>query len=187
MGHARFQDTLKSGSPSVEVSEQVAKNIVMQYRGMYPNIPMLWSKMKDALFIMLHNNTVPYGPLSFQKQKIVLPNDMALKYPRLSYDAGEFTYVQHYPKVTRTHGPMLTENVIQALARIVITDQMLDIQTLPQVDIVMQVHDEIIAIGSDLDSDATMEQIIEIMRTPPAWCTDLPLDAEGGVSQIYDK
>ena len=82
---------------------------------------------------------------------------------------------------------MLTENVVQALARIVITDQMLDIQTLPQVDIVMQVHDEIIAIGTDLDSDGTMEQILNIMRTPPEWCNDLPLDAEGGVSQKYDK
>ena len=110
----------------------------------------------------------------------------------LSFDSNEFTYQQQYgtsyfPKRTRTHGPMLTENVVQALARIVITDQMLDIQTLPQVDIVMQVHDEIIAIGTDIDSNGTMEQILNIMRTPPEWCSDLPLDAEGGISQIYDK
>ena len=64
---------------------------------------------------------------------------------------------------------------------------MLDIQSLPQVDIVLQVHDEIIAIGSEQDSDATMNQILEIMRTPPEWCDDLPLDAEGGVSKVYDK
>jgi hypothetical protein len=25
------------------------------------------------------------------------------------------------------------------------------------------------------------------MRTAPDWCSDLPLDAEGGVSQVYDK
>ena len=192
MGHQRFQDTLKTGSPSVEVSEMVAKNIVLQYRGMYPNIPMLWSRMKDALFLMLHNNKVQYGPLSVEKSKIVLPNQMSLKYPTLSFDSNEFTYQQQYgtsyfPKRTRTHGPMLTENIVQALARIVITDQMLDIQTLPQVDIVMQVHDEIIAIGTDIDSNGTMEQILNIMRTPPEWCSDLPLDAEGGISQIYDK
>jgi len=82
---------------------------------------------------------------------------------------------------------MLTENIVQALARIVITDQMLDIQTLPQVDIVMQVHDEIIAIGSKLQADDTMNRIIDIMRTAPEWCSDLPLDAEGGVSKVYDK
>jgi DNA polymerase len=187
MGHQRFQDTLKAGSPSVDVSETVAKNIVNQYRAMYPNIPILWSKMKDALFLMLNNNNVAYGPLTVQKRQLQLPNGMALKYPNLSYDSGEFTYVQHYPKRTRTHGPMLTENVVQALARIVITDQMLDIQTLPQVDIVMQVHDEIIAVGSELDSDATMDRIIKIMRVAPEWCDELPLDAEGGTSQKYDK
>ena len=32
-----------------------------------------------------------------------------------------------------------------------------------------------------------MNTILDIMRTPPEWCSDLPLDAEGGVSQIYDK
>ena len=87
----------------------------------------------------------------------------------------------------RTHGPRITENVVQALARLVITDQMLEIQALPEVDIVLQVHDEIIAIGSEHNADATMNKIIEIMRTAPEWCQDLPLDAEGGVSQVYDK
>ena len=186
MGHVRFQDTLKAGSPSVEVSDSVAQSIVTQYRGMYPNIPILWSKMKDLLFLMLKNNNESYGPLIVQKQQLRLPNGMALKYPDLNYISNEFTYTQ-YGKFIRTHGPRVTENVIQALARIVITDQMLDIQSLPEVDIVMQVHDEIIAIGSEVDSDATMDKIIEIMRTPPDWCDDLPLDAEGGVSQKYDK
>ena len=102
------------------------------------------------------------------------------------YDNGEFIYKTQRETI-RTHGPRVTENVIQALARIVITDQMLDIQSMPQVDIVMQIHDEIVAIGSESDSDKTMEQIIGIMRTPPSWCSDIPLDAEGGVSQVYDK
>ena len=42
MGHVKFQDTLKSGSPSVEVSDSTAAQIVTQYRAMYPGIPMLW-------------------------------------------------------------------------------------------------------------------------------------------------
>jgi DNA polymerase I-like protein with 3'-5' exonuclease and polymerase domains len=64
---------------------------------------------------------------------------------------------------------------------------MLDIQNLPEVDIVMQVHDEIIAIGSNTDSDVILDKILTIMKTPPAWCKDLPLDAEAGVSSVYDK
>jgi len=188
MGHTKFQATLKTGSPSVDVSDSVAQNIVMQYRGMYPNIPLLWSGMKDCLFQMINPRSLGnmYGPLKINSRALELPNGMALSYPNLNYDRGEFIYSTEKAYI-RTHGPRVTENVVQALARLVITDQMLDIQTLPQVDIVMQVHDEIIAIGSDVDSDATMEQIIDIMRTPPEWCSDLPLDAEGGISQVYDK
>jgi len=188
MGADKFKQTLKTGSPSVDVSDSVAQQIVMQYRGMYPNIPRLWSGMKDALFQMLNPRSVGmmYGPLTIKMRALELPNEMALNYPNLRFEAGQFIYNTDRDYV-RTHGPRVTENVVQALARLVITDQMLDIQSLPQVDIVLQVHDEIIAIGSKQDSDATMNQILEIMRTPPEWCDDLPLDAEGGVSKVYDK
>ena len=188
MGADKFKQTLKTGSPSVDVSDIVAQQIVMQYRGMYPNVPRLWSGMKDALFQMLNPRSVGmmYGPLTIKMRALELPNGMALNYPNLRFEAGQFIYNTDRDYV-RTHGPRVTENVVQALARLVITDQMLDIQSLPQVDIVLQVHDEIIAIGSEQDSDATMNQILEIMRTPPEWCDDLPLDAEGGVSKVYDK
>lgn len=188
MGHVKFQDTLKSGSPSVEVSDSTAAQIVTQYRAMYPGIPMLWSRMRDLLFDMISPARVgtKYGPLTIKSRAIELPNDMALSYPRLRFEAGQFVY-NTSREMVRTHGPRVTENVIQALSRIVITDQMLDIQSLPEVDVVMQVHDEIIAIGSDIGADDTMDKIIDIMRTPPEWCSDLPLDAEGGVSTRYDQ
>ena len=188
MGAERFKQTLKSGSPSIDVTDSTAYTIVSQYRGMYPNIPQLWAGMKDCLFQMLspHNYDNTYGPLIIKNRALELPNGMALNYPNLSYERGEFIY-RTEREIIRTHGPRVTENVIQALSRIVITDQMLDVQSMPQVDIVMQVHDEIIAIGSEVNADATMEQIIGIMRTAPSWCSKLPLDAEGGVSQVYDK
>ena len=188
MGADKFKQTLKTGSPSVDISDSVAQQIVMQYRGMYPNIPRLWSGMKDALFQMINPRSVGmmYGPLMIKMRALELPNGMALSYPNLRYEAGQFVYNTDRDYV-RTHGPRVTENVIQALARLVITDQMLDVQSLPQVDIVLQVHDEIIAIGSEVNADDTMNQILEIMRTPPEWCDDIPLDAEGGVSKIYDK
>ena len=188
MGADKFQATLKTGSPSVELSDTAAKSIVMQYRGMYPNIPKLWSGMKDSLFQMINPQGygLKYGPLTIRARALELPNGMALNYPNLMFEYGNFVYKTER-EIIRTHGPRITENVVQALARIVITDQMLEVQAMPEVDIVLQVHDEIIAIGSELDSDATMEKIINIMRTAPDWCSDLPLDAEGGVSQVYDK
>ena len=64
---------------------------------------------------------------------------------------------------------------------------MLTIQKLPEVDVVLTVHDEIIAIGSDLKANETLQKIMAIMKEPPTWCAELPLDAEGAHSKIYDK
>lgn len=188
MGHQKFQDTLKTGSPSVDVSDSTAAQIVTQYRGMYTNIPILWSRMKDLLFNMISPKQygTMYGPVEVGPNKLVLPNGMALSYPDLRYAGGEFIYSTQ-KGIVRTYGPRLAENVIQALARVVITDQMLEIHAMPQLDVVMQVHDEIIAIGSEHNADVTMDKVLQIMKTPPSWCSDLPLDAEGGVSQVYDK
>jgi len=188
MGHVKFKDTLKTGAVSVDVTDSTAVQIVQQYRGMYTNIPILWARMKDLLFSMISPREygTHYGPITVGPQQLVLPNGMALKYPDLRYAGGEFIYSTQ-KGIVRTYGPRLAENVIQALARIVITDQILEVHRLPEVDVVLQVHDEIIALGSEVNSDVTMEKIMDIMKTPPSWCSDLPLDAEGGVSQVYDK
>jgi len=189
MGPDKFRDTLKNGSPSVDVGESTAISIVAQYRAMYPNIPRLWNACKQALFTMNHSGNLegrPYGPLIIKPGCIQLPNDMFLKYPDLDFVDGNFMYNSGKTMI-KTYGARLTENIVQALARIVIVDQMLDVQSLPEVQVVLQVHDEIISIGSNIDSDKTLDKILAIMKTPPSWCSDLPLDAEGGYSQRYDK
>ena len=188
MGPDKFKATLKAGSPSVEVTDATAMSIVSQYRGMYPNIPLLWNGSKNLLFAMMNRGSVGmnYGPLVVDTNSLQLPNGMHLKYPLLQYQRGEFTYSSGRSYI-RTHGPRVTENIVQALARIVITDQMLEIQNIPEVSVVLQIHDEVISLASDSEPDKTLEKIIDIMKTPLSWCQDLPLDAEGGYSTSYDK
>lgn len=189
MGAKKYKTILAQGTPAVDVTEQTALGIVSQYRAMYPNIPQLWSIAKQLLFYMLDRTSqgYSYGPLSVASNALKLPNGMYLQYPHLRYSNNEFLYDSGRNGITRTHGPRLVENIVQALARIVITDQMLAIQNLAAVDVVLTVHDEIIAIGSDKDADKTLEKIMVIMKQPPTWCAELPLDAEGAHSKIYDK
>ena len=133
------------------------------------------------------SSSYSYGPLQVASNALKLPNGMYLQYPKLRYSSGEFVYNSGRTGITRTHGPRLVENIIQALARIVITDQMLAIHKLPEVEVVLTVHDEIIAIGSDKNAHKTLQKIMTIMKQPPSWCAELPLDAEGAHSKIYDK
>ena len=189
MGPDKFKDTLKNGKPSVDIGDSTAISIVAQYRAMYPNITLLWDGCKHALFTMNHSGDVdgrPYGPLLIKPGGVQLPNQMSLKYPGLHYSDGNFMYNSGKGMV-KTYGARLTENIVQALARIVIVEQMLEVQRLPEVQVVLQVHDEIISIASNLGADETLDKILAIMKTPPTWCSDLPLDAEGGYSQRYDK
>jgi len=189
MGANKYQAILAQGSPAVDVTQQTALGIVSQYRAMYPNIPQLWSIGKQLLFYMLDrtNSSYSYGPLTVASNALKLPNGMYLQYPHLRYSNNEFLYDSGRNGITRTHGPRLVENIVQALARIVITDQMLAIQNVPGISVVLTVHDEIIALGSDKNADETLATIMAIMKQPPAWCTELPLDAEGAYSKIYNK
>jgi len=82
------------------------------------------------------------------------------------------------------------ENITQALSRIVLFDQMLEINRYVVQDggrVVLNVHDEVIAVVPEETAEKDFEQMLHIMRQPPAWCHDLPLDAEGGYSRQYDK
>ena len=189
MGKDRYQDTLKNGSPSVDVTENTALTIVSQYRAMYPNIPRLWNRCKEFLYTMLDPYSVTYGPLNIVRNAIELPNGMYLKYPHLTFTSGEFLYQSSTNKSPiRTHGPRLCENIVQALARIVITNQMLRIkQELSALDVVLTVHDEIICSGPEEEAEFYLNEIMSIMKNPPEWCETLPLDAEGGYSKVYDK
>jgi DNA polymerase I-like protein with 3'-5' exonuclease and polymerase domains len=114
---------------------------------------------------------------------------MYLKYPNLIFSGGEFVYNSSFNKAPiRTHGPRLCENIVQALSRIVITNQMLMIkEQLPYLDVVLTVHDEIICSGSETEAEINLAKIMDIMKKPPEWCKTLPLDAEGNYSKVYDK
>ena len=64
---------------------------------------------------------------------------------------------------------------------------MMAIQNKPEFEVVLTVHDEIIAISDEDDPDEKLEEMLYIMRQPPKWALTLPLDAEGGWDKCYSK
>jgi len=117
-------------------------------------------------------------------KSLILPNGMALKYHNLEVSPDGFLF-QSGKQYVNTYGGKITENIIQALARIIITDSMLRLDK--KYKVVLTVHDEIIIVGDDSDPHATMKEIIDDMRLAPSWAPDLPLDAEGGFDTRYSK
>ena len=190
MGHKKFKDTLKAGAmgPSMDFTESEAQDVVNTYRNTYAGIKSLWTKLEDLLKLSLHKDNYgeKYGPLEVIPNGIKLPNGMALKYHNLQYTSSGLMY-ESRGKREYTYGGRITENVIQALSRIVITDSILRLSKRKDLKVVLQVHDEIIIVAKDTEPHGTMSSIIDDMCLSPEWCSDIPLDAEGGFDTSYSK
>lgn len=188
MGAAKFQDTLATGAmgPPVHFDLQDARRIVNTYRNTYSGIQTLWTKLEDLLKQTMHRDNFGnvYGPLTVGDRKLILPNGMALKYHNLQYGAKGLTY-ESRGKTEYTYGGRITENVIQALARIVITDSMLRLNK--KYDVALTVHDEVIITGNINTPSIIMAEIVADMCNPPSWAPTIPLAAEGGYAKEYSK
>lgn len=196
MGAQKLQQTLKQGTmgPPVEITEQECQRIVNIYRQKNWAIKNLWGRMDGAIANMTLGTASREGPLEFGKGFVRLPNGMFLQYFGLhgTVEAvrGDLTMVEttYLTKNGRSklYGGLLTENIVQALSRIIIAEQMLKIHDAGY-RIVCMTHDEIICVVPTKKADKALKHIIEIMSTAPDWAPDLPLAAEGGYDTSYSK
>jgi DNA polymerase len=83
-------------------------------------------------------------------------------------------------------GGILAENASQAMARDILCYMMLQLEK-AGINVVLHVHDEIVAECEEQDAEEVLKTMSEIMSTPPPWCLDLPLACEGYISQLYKK
>jgi DNA polymerase len=174
--------------PSIKFSTKEAYDVVSTYRSSYSKIPLLWNKLETKLANTINPNyKEEWHGLTFHDKKIKLPNGLSLHYNNLRYCAGKLTYDSRATE--STWGGRITENVVQALSRLIVTDAMLRIQNDKTLDakIVLTVHDEIVLISNANDADATMAKLISHMCVNPCWATNLPLNAEGGYDNRYSK
>jgi DNA polymerase len=83
----------------------------------------------------------------------------------------------------RIYGGKVVENICQALARIVIGEQMLMIAK--KYRVVMTVHDAIACLIPEDEAETGQEFVELCMRLRPSWAPDLPLNCEAGHGQTY--
>jgi len=193
MGAAKFQTQLKNFS--VEVTLEEAKRIIDTYRATYPKITELWKSAASALKAVLQNQQTTLGRDGVLKIEggsgILLPNTLYLRYPNLRIvenDEGKSELVYDTKKgkaiiPTRIYGGKVIENVCQALARIVIGEQMLLVAK--KYRVVMTVHDAIACIAPTEQVEAAKEYVEMCMRTRPDWGMELPLNCEAGYGESY--
>jgi DNA polymerase len=195
MGAAKFQTQLKTFKVDMPLEE--TQRIIDVYRKTYPKIAMFWKLSGKALEHIQFNQQSTLGRdgvLVVEGAKgIKLPNGLYIKYPflrKLQKDDGstELVYDTKRGKAiipNRIYGGKVTENVCQALARIVIGEQMLMIAK--KYKVVMTVHDAVACVVPFEEVDTAMEYVQLCMRIRPSWAQELPLNCEAGFGKSYGE
>ena len=193
MGAAKFQAQLKNFN--VEITLDEAKRIIDTYRTTYPKIVELWKEAASALKAVLQNQQTTLGRGGVLKIEgndgVLLPNSLYLRYPNLRLveneeGKSELVYDTKKGKAVipnRIYGGKVIENVCQALARIIIGEQMLMVAK--KYRVVMTVHDAIACIVPTAEVETAKEYVEMCMRIRPSWGVELPLNCEAGYGESY--
>lgn len=193
MGGKKFGAQLKTFN--VEIEEAEANRIIAVYRETYDWIPLLWQQANKALDAIIEDRTSPLGRKGVLEVEgrtgIRLPNGLYMKYPNLRKEVNEqgkqeYVYDTRKGKAiipNRIYGGKVIENVCQALARIIIGEQMLMVAK--KYKVVMTVHDAIACIVPEAEADTAREYVELCMKMRPKWALELPLNCESGVGDSY--
>jgi len=192
MGAAKFKAQLKTFGVDMPLEE--CERIIHVYRATYPAIPKLWNQAGRALEAMVADMTAPIGVTGALEVcgagGIKLPNGLFIRYPNLRWESREgkreMVYDTKRGKAVipnRIYGGKCVENVCQALARIVIGEQMLMVAK--KLRVVMTVHDAVGAIAPAAEAEKARAYVEDCMRIRPKWAAALPLNCESKMGASY--
>jgi len=191
MGAPKFQAALKNVGVDALLDE--CRRIIFTYREANGAIVALWRQAQTALTAMLQGASTQLGregvlELVPSEYAIRLPNGLLMRYEDLTAEAGEkglqYSYESRRGRVN-LYGGKVVENAVQALARIIVGDQMLRIAK--KYRPVLTVHDAVVCVVSDTEAVTAQAYIEECMRWVPPWAVGLPVNCESGVGKSYGE
>lgn len=199
MGWQKLRATLRKDN--IKASEQEATTYVTVYRSSYYQIPALWKFCDEAIEIIANGGRRQIGPCLAEHSHIILPNGMTIEYPKLrhvstkKYEGWYYTFAEQGRTLW---GGKVVENIIQSLARIIIMSMMRRIRRETGYRPALQAHDELVYIvpiadvqnavfnkGKYEGGSGLIDHVLGIMRTPPGFALDLPIDAEINFGPTY--
>lgn len=169
----------------------VADAFVRTYRAESWPIVGLWADLETLLQCAADGTKARLGPIRAAHHAFEFPDSLPLRYPQLERnEEGRWSYFGARNKGFKgrvdLYGGKLCENVVQKLARNVVFHQALEIQRQTGHRPALRTHDELVfVVPAGTGEKFLHEDVLPIMRTPPAWAAGLPLNAEGGVGRSY--
>jgi DNA polymerase len=162
--------------------------VVQAYRSGHPCVVKLWRRAESAIPAIasgqLNMAVDPRGVVVTCAGGLRLPNGLEIRYPDLKKDKDGWSYWNGRSR-EKIYGAKMVENIVQALARIVVMDQTLDINH--YLPVAISVHDEAVGVTAADDGKDALEYSLGAMRKSPEWGPDLPLNSEGSFHRSYGE
>lgn len=198
----------------VDLTKNESHKAVKVFRSEYKEIVDTWYAYEDAISHTIRTKKrTKVGPLYFRIEgnylTAELPSGRKLWYYKPRVRKAKIKYID--PKTNeqkeftkdsisymgkqqngrkwiriQSHGGKFIENFVQAIARDILREGLLAADE-DGFNIVMHVHDEIVAEHRKGDNYYTHERLIEVMARSIPWCADMPLGAAGYSGEIYRK
>ncbi len=182
--------------PPIVLTEDECLKARDLYRSTHPHVEQRWRDAGRLLARIAGGPATDWGPMTIRDHRVYLPNGAWLNYDTLEYHRKESAYdpwddswrYRTRQGWTKLYGGKLVENVVQALARVVLSQAMLRIASCGY-RIATCTHDEVMIVVDKSVEAAQDDYVIckAEMEKSPVWLPDLPVKAEGGVSTRYEK
>lgn len=200
MAEHKFQFTLMK-MYRIHIDIKLANKVKTLYRKKYWRIKEFWNDVNDAAMECIETKeAVKCGRVKFYIEddflfcKLPSGRDLAYYKPQLKYIKKKwgtqlsitFMGFDEKHKWTRidTYGGKLTENIVQGLARDIMSNGMINVEK-ADYPIVLSVHDELV---SETDENkGSVEEYENQMCMLPKWAKGLPIKADGWKGNRYRK
>lgn len=186
------------GGEKMGLAEEEMGQLVRKWRGVNPKIVRLWSDLEQAAkTAIMHSTRITCTPRNLvfdydgEFLSLLLPSGRKLyyykpiiennriKYKGVNQETKQFCYVD-------TYGGKLTENAVQAIARDLLGNSMLNLDAKGYTP-VAHIHDEVIVEVEKDKAQTCYNEITQIMAIAPEWAKELPLRADGYLTPYYLK
>lgn len=193
----------------VDMTEDDAKRAVDTFRSMYPEIPVFWKWIYDAVkYVTLTGQPISGYRMHLERDndflRIWLPSGRALSYykpeiinkempwstPEKPAFGDNFSYMGTNDKNQWTrifaHAGGVTENIVQSIAGDLLWNGIMNSEA-EQIPVVLHVHDEIAGEVETRVAIPSLRRLEHCMTKQPAWAHDMWLGAAGFISKRYTK
>lgn len=190
-GAAKLQHTLETTPPGAKLALDECKGLVNTWRSNNPYITALWREADQALEDLMSWPTgkMPYwlgkqAAVLVTHDGLVLPNQCKIRYKNLRRSDGKIVYDGRKGMET-IWGGTVVENVVQALARIIVGEQMIKMSK--KYRPVLTVHDAAVILAPKPLIEDAIAYVTKVMSTPPDWCATLPVACEAKYGETYGE